>query len=387
MRKRIKSAILAAILLAISCMMSACTVTIPTAEEVTEETTATSGATTAAAVVATAEVTTTTAAETTTAETEEESGENVVSIGIFEQSYSEYANIEVLELFSWGDETPGMIEGNDAIKADVIARIDAFAENFDETVGNGINVYAYPFSDENYLQIIHTVLEYPTYGNAGEVFGVVYDIANDDVITLDEFLASYEVTEDEMTDVLMDLYLEANPENSVDAVTLKTFKLTKDADGEYYPSILFEMEVTGPEADEPYKGFYIYSDIDSEVWEMNSEQLFDPYDVDVDGYEDLLHCHEGWYEYHSGDEGYDYSGDPEENTLDILWDRLGDLTTDKMLVYTGEEEINGELCDLYALGTDSPEKFTAEMHFAISTETYEIYYMDILEGPDWIPYD
>jgi hypothetical protein len=271
-----------------------------------------------------------------------------------------------------------MIEGNDYIAENIIARVDNYIENFDEEVGNGINVYAYPFTDENYLQIINTVLEYPTYANEGEVFGVVYDIANDDVITLEEMLASYEVTVEEMAEEVERIYLEDHPDDTVNAVTMKTFKYTKDPDGNYFPQILFEMEFKGPEADEPYKGIFCFSGIDADVYKMNGEHLFDPYDVDVDGYEDLLHCHEGWYDYHTGD--------PEESTIDILWDRLGDLTEGKKLVSTGEEEINGETCETYALGTDSPEKFTAEIHFAIS-ENYEIYYMDPLEGPDWIPYD
>jgi predicted small secreted protein len=377
-----KKRIFPAILLAVACMLSACG---GTAEPAAADVTTTGAATTRAATTTAATTTAATeaAAETTTEEVTEAKGEDA-SLELTYQAYTDIEMIEILEFTSWDGLSPGQIETNDAIYENVISRVENFETNYDEANGNGIEVFAYSFTDESYVQIYNTILEYPTYGTAGDLFGFVYDIENDDYITLDEFLASYEVTEDEMSDVLMELYLEANPENTVDAVTLKTFKLTKDADGEYYPSILFEMEVTGPEASEPYKGFYIYSDIDSEVWEMNSECLFDPYDVDE--YDEPLHCHEGWYEFYFGDSGYDFSGDPEENTLDILWDRLGDLTTDKMLVSTGEEEINGETCQTYALGTDTPEKFTADIHFAV-TPNYEIYYMDVLEGPDWIPFD
>jgi hypothetical protein len=374
-----KKKIFPAILITAMLTLSACTVTVPTVEDIT---------TPAASAVAdtTAEADATIVADTTiAADTDEDTDDIKVSVEILEQSYLDYEMVEILELFSWDPLTPGQIEVNNAIQADVISRVENFEENFDESVGNGINVWAYSFTDENYIQIYNTVLEYPTYGTVGDLFGFVYDIANDDFITLEEYLASDNITGEEMAEKVMNLYLEANPTDKIGGVFLKTFRLSKDVQGNYFPTILFEMEVTAGEASEPYKSFYCYSALDGDVWQMNSEQLFDPYDIDE--YDEPLHCHEGWYEYYYGDSDFDPSaGDPEENPMDILWDNLGDLTDGKTLVATGEEEINGEICLTYALGTNTPEKFTAEAHFAISPN-YVIYTMDILQGPEWILYE
>lgn len=77
-----------------------------------------------------------------------------------------------------------------------------------------------------------------------------------------------------------------------------------------------------------------------------------------------------------------------DNSIDqfeILSNALGKNIEGKMIVETGDEEINGEMCKLFSVGTDSQEKFMAEQHFAVSPNG-DIYYIDILQGADWIPY-
>jgi hypothetical protein len=279
-------------------MLSACGNTEPTAAEAT-----TSAEAATVAVATTVAATTTAAASTTavtTAETAEKENTSIdVSAEVFYLANTEFSTIEAIQLSSWDDFTPGMAETNDAIYNDVYSRIENFEEKDDLPEGYGILVYAYSFTDENYIQIYHTVLEYPTYGTAGDLFGYVYDIANDDYITLDEFLTSNYVTAEEITEEIVTLYSEDKPTDSIGGVYLKTFNLSMDPQGNYSPSILFEMEVTASEAGDPYKGFYVYSPVDDDVWELNSEQLFDP--SSVDEYDPPLHCQEGWYDYYFTD--------------------------------------------------------------------------------------
>jgi hypothetical protein len=84
----------------------------------------------------------------------------------------------------------------------------------------------------------------------------------------------------------------------------------------------------------------------------------------------------------------DNTAETTENTeaSDQLIDKLGDKMEGKLLVETGEEEIDGEVCKTFALGTDTPEKFTAEEHYAVTPKGDIIYYMNIIQGPDWVPY-
>lgn len=88
-----------------------------------------------------------------------------------------------------------------------------------------------------------------------------------------------------------------------------------------------------------------------------------------------------------------------ETNADKAYRALAEALTDKIaewnrrvsegstikLVATGEEVINGANCWTFALGTDSPEKFTAEEHYAVN-ESGEVYILDILSG-EYSPYD
>jgi predicted small secreted protein len=295
-----KKRLLPAILLAIMCVLSACN----KAEPAAAETTTAAAATTTAATTQAA----TTAAETTVAEetTEEVTEDETADVPFPEVTYLNYSDIEmveVLELSSWGDTSmPGMIEMNEAIQESVISRIESFEEAYEATedkdnFAGGLDVWAYSISDENYIQIFYTVLEYPTYGTAGDLFGFIYDIHNDDYVTLNEYLELSGMTNESVAEGLKELCLEDRPTDTVDDVNLKSFYLARDTGGSYFTSFLFEMEVTSEEADEPYKGFFIYSGIDEAVWMLNSEQLFDP--SSVDQYEEPLHCQEGWAEYYA----------------------------------------------------------------------------------------
>lgn len=55
------------------------------------------------------------------------------------------------------------------------------------------------------------------------------------------------------------------------------------------------------------------------------------------------------------------------------------------LVPTREETVNGEHAFLFALGADTPEKFTAEYHFAV-TESGQVLVMDIMNGTEYVEY-
>jgi hypothetical protein len=303
----------AAIVLTLMCMLSACNKAEPTAAEAE----ATAANTTAAA--------TTAAAATTKSETSAEAALGEIYPIVAFEDYTGNAMIEYLEIGAdFETYTPAMIEMNDAIYDDVGTRIDRYEELLEESDNNtsnyigGINVWGYSISDEKYIQIYNTVLEYPSYGTSGDLFGFVYDIEKDDYITLDEFIKSVGTTADEITNEITEIYASSNPTNTVGGVYLKTFNLMKGPDGEYVYGFMFEMELTSQEADEPWKYIFMYTPFDGELWEMNPDQLFDPYSVDQ--YDPPLHCQEGWYDYYNENYANDGQGDviPASETFGIL---------------------------------------------------------------------
>jgi|GEM_PF-1977806 len=58
----------------------------------------------------------------------------------------------------------------------------------------------------------------------------------------------------------------------------------------------------------------------------------------------------------------------------------------KVIVSTGEETIEGQHAYTFACGDNSAdgEKFTAMYHYAV-TDNGTVYYMDVAQGPDWLP--
>jgi hypothetical protein len=243
------------------------------------------------------------------------------------QDYTDEKLVEYIDLTAdFQAYTPGMIEMNDAIFEDVYSRISRYEELYAESENNtayyigGINVWAYSITDENFIQIYNTILEYPTYGTAGDLVGYVSDIENDDYVTLDEFMESIGTTADDVIYEITESYARSNPTDTVGAVYLKTYNLMQGPDGEYSYGYMFEMETTKTADGDPNKNFYMYTPDDGDVWEMNSEQLFDPYGVDQ--YDPPLHCQEGWWDYY--EENYvnaeDGQGDviPADETYGIL---------------------------------------------------------------------
>jgi hypothetical protein len=365
--KKIISATLA---LCIALSVSACTVTVP------EETAATTPANTAAATTAAA-----------TAVPQNETGEvGEIFAELLYQYSDEFETIEYIELCSDNEfYTPAMTELNEAIYNSVGERINSFdvkREEEGEDFFNGLDVRAYSISDENVIQIYYTVLEYPTYGTAGDLYGFVYDIAEDDYITLEEFTEAAGTDFEILTEEIVGIYSAENPDDTIGGVYIKTFNLAQGPDGEYVYGYLLEMEVTPPEGDVPWKGFYMYTPYDGLLFEMNEEQLFDPYSVDE--YDPPIRSNPGWSE--SDFTADEISMGEEFNEMDYLWDVLGDLTENRMMVGTGEEEINGVTCKTYTLGTSHEENYVAEYHFAVAPDG-TIYTMDVLQGPDWIPYE
>jgi len=74
-----------------------------------------------------------------------------------------------------------------------------------------------------------------------------------------------------------------------------------------------------------------------------------------------------------------------EKPIDILSTVLGNKLNGKKLVEKGEEIIGGVTCNIFSLGTDHPENFVAEEHFAVSPNG-DVYTIDVLQGAEWIPY-
>jgi hypothetical protein len=249
-----------------------------------------------------------------------------------EVTWTAYVDLEMVEVIELGTDheefSQAMVEMNSDIQTFVFDRITNYEELLIESDHNttnyigGINVWAYSITNEHYIQIYNTVFEYPTYATAGDLFGFVYDIANDDYITMDEFLDANGMTINEVRDEIESVYATSSPSDEIGSINVKTFHMMEGPDGAYEYGYLFEMEVTPMGADEPFKGFYMYNPFTIDIMELNADCLFDPYSIDV--YDNPLHCQEGWDYYYNSQWSGEYStgeidnGDTMLSGYDIL---------------------------------------------------------------------
>ncbi len=75
-----------------------------------------------------------------------------------------------------------------------------------------------------------------------------------------------------------------------------------------------------------------------------------------------------------------------DDSTSFLLDILAEEAEGKSLVETGEEQINEEMYIIFALGTDTPEKFIAEKHFAVNTNG-DILIMEFTGESIWVKYE
>ena len=137
----------------------------------------------------------------------------------------------------------------------------------------------------------------------------------------------------------------------------------------------------GEEADSPFKdnpvGGGLYHTMDG-----GKELAFDElYPVNIFPV-DLPYMGSAFYFAHAdvkGDENAAW-GISEDDAMDLLavaiLDKMGH---DTAIVQSGEGEVDGQQCYLFSFGDNSPEKFTAYDHYAV-TGSGKIYIMGILTG-------
>ncbi|MDR0904386.1 MAG: hypothetical protein LBM59_07115 [Ruminococcus sp.] len=287
--KKFLAAILATAIIAVT---TACGGTATTAVETT------TAATTAA---------TTTVATTTAATTEAETAQSTAAAIFPAVAYCIYTEDEVAEIIKLdGNQTDAVKEMNDDIDEKVYGPISAFELSYNsiDDYPMWLDAYAYSFTDDVYIQIYNTIGEFPAYGYAGQLFGFVYDITNDNYVTLEEVLENNGITKEELEQEITDRYIAIGNGDYIEDVDVKAFRYTWN--GVYYDlSYLFELTVIhAGEEDMPHQMFWQYTPEFNEIIELNPSQLFDPSDVDVYDHPPL-HGNEGYVE----DFGETYTAD------------------------------------------------------------------------------
>lgn len=188
-----------------------------------------------------------TASDGTTAESN-----NSVAISVITQQYDDATTAEILQF------TGAEVSLNERIKAELINVYNTHIQNLasDPEYAGTLEIKSYPFSNENYLQIVSTLCEFPVYGTDGQIYSYNYDIKNNTAITLDEIVAKYNITDQ---DLLQSISTKFKPESETRQITLiepAAFRIISDDEAEIYVYV---------HSDDPN------STPDSRIWKYNTK--------------------------------------------------------------------------------------------------------------------
>ncbi len=144
--------------------------------------------------------------------------------------------------------------------------------------GEWIEIRSYPFTSERYLQIVTTAAVYPAYGTDGDMWSYNFDKQDNRFMNLEEVLSELNLNERRLTRQVKTLYVPEVPSLSVGEVKATGFLIIQGPSGPVTQLLL--TVVLENSAGEPWKRFFAYTPALNELISLNSQCLFDPYDMD-----------------------------------------------------------------------------------------------------------
>jgi len=181
-------------------------------------------------------------------------------IGIMTQEYID-DNIAEILMITYDGENPEIESINNIIKNTIRQTYDEFMEN---RTDDRIIIKSYPFTSDDYLQIITTDVVYPIYGTDGNITSYNFSKKENKYITLSYIMEKLELTDEIITENVKELYAPEALTIYIDEVTPKGFLIMPD-----HTLLLLEVLIENTEA-AAWKYFYTYS---PELYEFNKLDL------------------------------------------------------------------------------------------------------------------
>ncbi|MDR1559436.1 MAG: copper amine oxidase N-terminal domain-containing protein [Clostridiales bacterium] len=194
--------------------------------------------------------------------TQEYAGDNIAEIPYIE--YAEERNSEIDAI-------------NRSLNQGIQQQYEEFMSSADDVYW--MEIKSYPFSaDSQYLQVVVTSVEYPTYGTDGDLFSINYDKEAGKWLTIDDALKLENMDTDTLIDEVKRLFEPEVSTQSIDEVKIAGF-LLRGAQLRHYAEFLLEIDVANSAA-EPWKCFYSYSPQLDRLVRLDSNCLFEPLEMD-----------------------------------------------------------------------------------------------------------
>ncbi|MCL1793248.1 MAG: hypothetical protein FWG34_05210 [Oscillospiraceae bacterium] len=211
--------------------------------------------------------------------TQEYIGDNIAEILMIKYD----GNQPALEQYNW--KNPEIETINLAIKSEVQQVYDDFMNEmakFGDDWFDWIEIKSYPFTSDDYLQIVMTYAAYPIYGTDGEMTSYNFSKKENRYVTLEEAMGEFGLDEKTIAQNAKALYIPRSGSDYIEEIKTVGFLFCRGTDP--YTIFLLEVTIETPGAGE-WKSFYAYEpnilsrQLD-EFYELSSYCLFDPYDMD-----------------------------------------------------------------------------------------------------------
>lgn len=152
--------------------------------------------------------------------------------------------IEIPKFVLQGEENPALEDLNTQIDQNHTKLYDEWKKNPDSV--QELEIKGHTFTDENYVQIVMTQLEFPTYGTQGDIFSYNYDVKNRKVVTLEEALAKFNRSSE---DLLSSMEFSLPNNTTVSRSELQGFLLLTNGKLNCYAKVFFTNSENAPEGD------------------------------------------------------------------------------------------------------------------------------------------
>jgi len=191
----------------------------------------------------------------------------------------EYSIIEIpyIDYDYYDGENPAIEDINRFLNQHLNWTYTQFIETNANDWGDSLEIRSYPFTCDDYLQVVITSIEYPIVGTAGDLRSVNYDRKADKAIWLADAMAEAGLNEAAISKAVTEMYIPA-PGQFIREVEPVGF-LYRNGPIERFTQFLLEVRIEYDGADS-YKHFYYYAPALNELGRMNPDCLFDPFDMD-----------------------------------------------------------------------------------------------------------
>jgi hypothetical protein len=160
----------------------------------------------------------------------------------------------------------------DALNRSIRMGVQQVYEEFTKTRGENewIEIRAYPFMEDPFLQFVVTYNTYPSYGTDGTMFSCNFNLAKNHWMTLAEQLEANGLTPEALAERVRALYQPEASAMDVGEVTAVGFLMREN-----HIDFLLEVLVENSAA-EPWLRFFSYTPLTDTLTPLNPAQLFDP---------------------------------------------------------------------------------------------------------------